>query len=134
MAITVRNLRLTPAESIYVLVVAALGIAGFTAASAPIILLAAFVSLPSSVLAVPGYYLAYALLALVPGANRSSNTGSGSCTPNGDCATSTTGDLATWFAVTTEVIGVLALIAAALANVVILRLLKARRAAGPQRR
>ena len=134
MATTVRSLRLTAAESIYVLVVAVLGIAGFTAASAPIILLAAFLSLPSSVLAVPGYYLAYGLLALVPGANPSSNTGSGSCTPNGDCTTSTTGDLATWFAVTTEVIGVLALIAAALANVAILRLLKARRRAGPQRR
>ena len=116
------------------LVVAVLGIAGFTAASTPSILLAAFLSLPSSVLAVPGYYLAYGLLALVPGANPSSHAGSGSCTPNGGCATSTTGDLATWFAVTTEVIGVLALIAAAPANVAILRLLKARRRARPQRR
>ena len=134
MATTVRDLRLTRAESIYVLMVAVLATIGFTAASAPVILLTASFSLPSSMFAVLAYYAAYGLLATVPGANPSSSTGSGSCAPNGDCTTSTTGDLAAWFAVTTEVIAILALVAAALLNVALLRLLNARRRARPRRR
>ncbi|MGB7817874.1 MAG: hypothetical protein WBL35_03955 [Ornithinibacter sp.] len=129
MTTSVRNLRLTFAESVYVLVVAVLGIVGFTAGSAPVILLAALLSLPSSVLEVPIYYVAYGLLGMVPGANPSSSTGSGSCTLNGDCVTSTTGELAPWFAITSEAIGILALVAAALVNVALLRRLNNRRAA-----
>lgn len=120
---------MTLAESLYVLMVGVLGIAGFTAGSASVILFTAFLSLPSSVLAVPAYYVAYGLLGMVPGANGSSSTGSGSCTPNGDCVTSTTGELAPWFAMTSDSIGIVALVAAALVNVTLLRRRNNRRAA-----
>lgn len=129
MTTAVRSLRPRLAESLYVLLVVVLGITGFLAGSAPLILLAACLSLPSSVLAVPTYYVAYGLLAMVPGANPSSSSGSGACTANGDCVTSTTGELAPWFAITSEVIGILALVAAALVNVALLRRITERRAA-----
>ena len=71
--------------------------------------------------------------ALVPGANPSSSSQSGSCTPSGDCLSKTTGDLAVAvFIVTSEIIGVLALTAAALLNVAVLRNLTARRRARMQ--
>ncbi len=114
-------------EWTYALTVMVIATIGFTTGSTSMILFAAFLALPSSVIAVPAYYLAYGLLALVPGANPSSGSGSGSCTPTGECQASTTGDLAAWFAITTEVIGILALTAAALLNVVVLRRLVARR-------
>lgn len=132
MATSARKLRLTLAETLYALTVAVLASIGFTTASTPIIVLSALLSLPSSILAVPAYYVAYGLVALVPGANSSSNTGSGSCTPNGDCVTSSTEALAAWFAFTSEITGVLALIAAALVNVAVLRRLNARRRARTQ--
>ena len=116
----------------YVLGVAVLATLGFTTGSTPTILLAAFVALPASVLAVPVFYGAYGLLALVPGANPSSSTGSGSCTPTGDCQSSSTGALATWFALTTDVLGILALAGAALLNVLVLRGLVAGRRARRQ--
>lgn len=113
--------------SAYVLGVAVIAAAGFLADSTPTILLAALLSLPASVIALPGYYLAYGLLALVPGANPSVSTGSGSCTVDGVCTSSTTGDLAAWFLITTNVLGVLAFTIAAILNVLALRLLTARR-------
>lgn len=125
MSPSVRRLRLTPIESTYVLLVALIATTGFSTKFTLIIVLAALLSLPSSVPAVLGYYLAYGLLALIPGANPSSSSGSGTCAPNGDCLSSTTGDLAVWFTVTSEVIGVLALMVAALVNVAILRSLTA---------
>lgn len=113
----------------YALTVAALATLGFTTESTPMILLAAFLALPSSGAAVPAYYVAYGLLAQVPGASPSSSTGSASCTPDGSCQTSTTGDAAAWFTFATDVLGILALTAAALLNVVVLRsLLAAHRA------
>jgi hypothetical protein len=132
------TLRPTLAGWIYVLSVAAVSTIGFTTGSTPTILLAALLALPSSVVAIPGYYIVYGLLALVPGANPSSSTGSGSCTPNGDCQVSTTGDLAAWFTFATEAIGILALTAAALLNAVVLRnliaALRTRMQAPPQPR
>jgi hypothetical protein len=130
--------RPTLAGWIYVLGVAALSTLGFTTGSTPTILLAALLALPSSVVAIPAYYIVYGLLALVPGANPSSSTGSGSCTPSGDCQVSTTGDLAGWFTFATEAIGILALTAAALLNAVVLRnliaALRTRMQAPPQPR
>jgi len=112
----------------YVLTVAAVATLGFTIGSTPLILLAAAMTLPSSVVAVPGYYLVFGLLAQVPGANPSHSTGAGSCTPNGGCHESTSGDAAVWFTHTTELVGVLALIAAAVLNAVLLqRLIAAKR-------
>jgi hypothetical protein len=108
----------------YVLTVATLG---FTLDSTPLTLLAAVLTLPSSVAAVPGYYLVYGLLAQIPGANPSHSTGSGLCTPNGGCHESTSGNDAAWFTHATDVVGILALIAAAALNVVLLQRLIAAR-------
>lgn len=114
--------------SMYVLGVAAVSTLGFASGSTSTILLAALFALPSSVLAVPAYYIAYGLLALFPGANPSSSSGSGSCTPNGECQVSTTGDAAVWFTFTTEAVGILALTTAAMLNAVVVRnLIAARR-------
>ena len=119
--------RLTLAGSTYVLSLAVVATIGFAAGSTPVILLSALATFPSSVLAVAAYYLAYGLLALVPGANPSSSSGSGSCTSHGDCLTSSATDMATWFTVTSEILGVLALIVAALLNVAVFQWLAARR-------
>jgi hypothetical protein len=116
--------------SAYVLGVAVIAGAGFIADSTPPILIAALLSLPASVIALPGYYAAYGLLALVPGANPDSSSGGGSCTAEGVCTSWTTGDLAPWFLVTTNVLGVLAFTLAALLNLLAVRLLMAR----PRRR
>jgi hypothetical protein len=112
----------------YVVAVAAVASLGFTAGSAALILLAAFVTLPSSVVALPTYYIVYGLLGQLPGANPSHSTGSGSCAPNGVCHTATTGDPAWWFTFATDVIGIVLLTAVAVVNVVLLqRLVAARR-------
>ena len=63
-------LRLTAIEATYALIVMVIATAGFTTESTSMILLAAFLALPSSVIAVPAYYVVYGLLALVPGAKR----------------------------------------------------------------
>ncbi|KRE36982.1 hypothetical protein ASG73_11750 [Janibacter sp. Soil728] len=102
----------------YVLTVAVVATVGFVTESTAGILLAALLSLPASVIALPSYYVAYGLLALIPGANPSESSGSGACNTDGvDCQWSSTGDLAGWFHVTTEVIGILALTCAAVLNV-----------------
>lgn len=111
----------------YVAGVAVIAGAGFFGDSTALILLAALLSLPASVIAIPGYYLTYGLLALVPGANPSSSSGSASCSSAGECTSSTTGDLAPWFAITTDLVGVLALTCAALVNLLALRLALGRR-------
>jgi hypothetical protein len=115
-------------ESAYVLTVAVIATCGFAGpGSTAAILTAAALALPTSIVAVPGFYMAYGLLAQFPGANPSSSTSFGGCSPEGDCYEHTTGDVAPWFVVTTDVIGVLALTAAALLNVVLLRMLTRRR-------
>jgi hypothetical protein len=112
----------------YVLGVAALTTVGFTIASTSLLLLAAVVTLPSSAIAVPAFYVAVGVLGLIPGANPSHSTGSGSCTPSADCQISTTGDAASWFVLATDALGILAVAAAASLNVVLLRaLITARR-------
>jgi hypothetical protein len=64
----------------------------------------------------------------VPGANPSSSSGSGSSTAaSGTSTTVTTDDIATWFGVTTHVLGVLALTAAAAVNVLLVRAVVSRR-------
>ena len=109
------------AAAAYVAAVAGLATLGFAADSTAAILLAAALTLPVGVPAVVGYYVAYGLLALVPGANPSASSGSASCTADGLCTSSTTGDAATWFLVTADVLGVVALTAAAVANVLLAR-------------
>jgi hypothetical protein len=107
----------------YVATVAITATIGFTTDSTAAILLAVLLTLPSGVPAVVGYYLVYGLLAQVPGANPDSVSGYESCTADGECHGSTTGELVTWFAVTTDLIGIVALTAAALLDVVLVRLL-----------
>ncbi|TCJ23698.1 hypothetical protein [Nocardioides jejuensis] len=117
--------------SVYVLVVTVLAASGFIIDSTPPILLAAFLSLPASAIALPGFYMAYGLLALVPGANPSViSSSTRSCTADGVCSRSTIGDQATWFVVTTDAIGVLALTCAALLNLLAIKILADRRRSG----
>lgn len=116
--------------STYVLTVAAVAAAGFVRDSTPTILLAAALSLPASMAAVPGYYAVYGLLALVPGANPSESSGGwSSCTADGDCISYKSGDPAAWFQVATTALGVLALTCAALLNVLALYVVTRRKPA-----
>jgi hypothetical protein len=114
----------------YVVAVGLLAAWGFIAEIPGPILAAAAVTLPASVVALPGYYLEYGLLAQIPGANPSHSSGSGWCGADGVCHMSTTGDQAAWFVAVTEVSGVLALAAAAAFNVLALRYLLALRHEG----
>jgi hypothetical protein len=113
---------------LYVGAVVALSAAGFvTGAPAPI-MAAAVLTLPASLVMLPAYYLAYGLLALVPGANPSSGSGSGSASAGGRAITEVaTGDPAVWFSVVTSVLGVVALGLAAVLDVVLLQRIAARR-------
>lgn len=127
MPIVDRVAHLRPVQWAYVLVVLVVAGVGFLTDSTVVILVAALLAVPSSLAAVPAYYLAYGLLAMVPGANPSSSSGSSTCPPAGECTTSTSADLADWFAVTTDMLGILALAAAALLNVLLLQALLAGR-------
>lgn len=114
-------------SAVYVIVVGALAAVGFIAETPWPILLAACVTLPVSVVAVPGYYLVYGLLAWVSGANPSQSTGSGTSFPDGTVASTETGSLPAWFTLTTSVIGVLIFAGAAVVNLYLLRRLRRRR-------
>jgi hypothetical protein len=125
-------LRLTHTGWAYVLVVTLVAALGFVTGSTALILAAVVLALPAGVVALPAFYVVFGLLALVPGANPDTATGTATCTPSGACRAWTSGDPAAWFLVTTEVLGVLALAVAALLNVVLLNLiLRARRASPP---
>jgi len=123
-----RGLMSRPVQVAYVGAVAALAAVGFALGSPVPVVAAALLTLPASLLLVPAYYVAYGLLALVPGANPSSSSGSGSGAGGGSAVTQVvTGEPAAWFTVTTSVLGVVMLVAAAVANVVVLQRLSARR-------
>lgn len=117
--------------SIYILTVVATAAFGFARESTPMILLAAALSLPASVIAIPGYYLVYGLLAVITNASPSDASGSTSCTAAGDCASSTSGDPAVWFQLATDSLGILALTCAAVLNALLLRKIAERRRRGP---
>ena len=126
--VTFPSARPTWRSTTYLAAVAGLATAGFVQGSPGPIVLAALLTLPASIVAVPGYYLVYGLLALVTGANPSSSSGSGSSSSAGGSSTTvTTDDMATWFAVTTHVLGVLALTVAAAVNVLLVRAVVSRR-------
>jgi hypothetical protein len=126
--ITFLGARPTWRSTTYLAAVAGLATVGFVSGSPEPIVLAALLALPASIVAVPCFYLVYGLLALVTGANPSSSSGSGSSAAPGDTSTTvTTDDMATWFAVTTHVLGVLALAAAAAVNVLLVRTVLSRR-------
>jgi hypothetical protein len=123
----VPSVRLTVRSSLYVVVVAVIAAVGFTEQSAWPILFAALLAVPASIVAMPCYYLVYAFLALVPGANPSSSSGSVTFAPDGRTLTVSTGMPPAWFTITTLVLGILALMIAAYVNVLLLRALAARR-------
>jgi hypothetical protein len=115
-------------SSLYVVAVSSIAAVGFTEQSAWLILLAALLAVPTSIVAVPCYYLAYGLLALIPGANPSSNSGSVTFAPDGRLLTTVSAGMpAASFTITTFVLGILALTFAAFVNVLLLRALAARR-------
>jgi hypothetical protein len=123
------QLSLRGVELTYVLLVAAMTTVGFITASTWPFVVAALVTLPSSLVAVPAFYVGVGLLGLLPGANPAHGTGRASCTPLGHCEVSTTGDPAFWFLLATGVAGIVALTSAALLNVALLRVIAGRRAA-----
>lgn len=108
-------------EASYVVGVTAIAGWGFVTDSTAAILAALVLTLPCGLLAIVAYYLAYGLLALAPGANPSSSSGSGSCSPDSVCVERSSGDLAPWLEVTTDLIGVALVVVAACANVALLR-------------
>jgi hypothetical protein len=122
-------IRPTLRSSIYVVVVTLIATVGFVQGSPWPILLAGLLALPFSLVALPGYYLLYAVLALIPGANPSSNSGGETVSADGTVISSTsTGLPSAWFLNSTQVLGVLALTAAAVLNVLLVRMVLARRA------
>jgi Na+/H+ antiporter NhaD/arsenite permease-like protein len=124
----VPSVRLTLGSSLYVGAVALIAAVGFAEQSAWPILFAAVLAVPASIVAVPCYYLVYGFLALIPGANPSSNSGSSTSAADGRTLTSvSTGMPAAWFTITTFVLGILCLTVAAFVNVLLLRALAARR-------
>lgn len=120
----------------YVLVVAAIAAVGVTTESTAAILLAGLLALPSSVPGVIGLYLTVGFLALVPGVNPDSSSGS-ACSPPITCDGATE-DATTWFPIATGIIAFLALTLAATLNVAIThwlwRCLRGRRAASARTR
>ena len=126
--VTFPSARPTWRSTTYLTAVAALATAGFVSGSPAPIVLAAVLALPASIVAVPCYYLVYGLLALVTDANPSSSSGSGSgSSTTGGSTTVTVDDTATWFTVTTHVLGVLALVVAAALNVLLVQAVLSRR-------
>ena len=126
--VTLPSARPTWRSTTYLAAVAGLATAGFASGSPAPIVLAAVLALPASIVAVPCYYLVYGLLALVTDANPSTSSGSGSgSSAAGGSTTVTADDTATWFAVTTHVLGVLALVVAAALNVLLVRAVLSRR-------
>lgn len=92
----------TFAAGAYVVAVAALASWGFGVGSTVLILLAFALTLPTGAVALVGYYVAYGLLALLPGEGA-------------------------WFPATTTALGILVPVTAALLNVLGTRLLLRRR-------
>jgi hypothetical protein len=124
----VRDVGLTWRSWIYVAAVASIAAVGFFRDSPWPILLAALLAVPLSFVTVPCYYIVYGLLALIPGANPSSNSGSVGVAADGHTLPSVnTGMPAAWFTTTTHLIGILALTVAAILNVLLLQALAARR-------
>lgn len=112
--------RMTPAATAYVAAVAVLSLAGFATGQPVLTGVAALVTLPVSIVAVPVFYVLAGLLSLLPGANPSHASGSGYGGPVGAVVVSQTGAPASWYLVSLAVVGVVVLTLGALANVLLL--------------
>ena len=111
----------------YVAGVGVLAGVGFIGQSPWLILLAALLAVPVSLVAMPCFYVAYGLLAQIPGANPSTSTGSAAVSTDGASLWSvTTGSTASWFTITAHVLGIVTLVVAATLNVRLARGLRAR--------
>jgi hypothetical protein len=109
----------------YVLCVGAVAAWGFYTDTTATILFAVLLAMPAGGPALVGYYMAYGLLAGVSGANPDVASSGGRCTASGGCESFSTGEPAEWFLHTMDLVGALALTAAAVLNVVLLRMLNA---------
>jgi hypothetical protein len=124
----VPSTRPTLRSSIYVAFITVIASVGIIEKSPWPVLVAAFLTLPASIAVVPCYYLIYGMLAQIPGANPSSNTGYEVQNADGTTITSvTTGAQAPWFVVTTQAVEIIAFTFAAVLSVLFLRALAARR-------
>jgi hypothetical protein len=112
---------------VYVALIAALTAGGFIAHTPWPIVLAAGLTLPAGVVAVPAYYTLYGALAWVTGANPSKSEGSAYVAPDGTMTETVTGLTPLWFTITGGVLGVLILAAAAAVNVKLWMQIKRRR-------
>ncbi len=108
-------------EAAYVVAVAVTAATGMLTRTPWLVLFAVVVSLPFGLVAIVGYYVGYGLLALVPGANPSFSSGSGTVGPDGATVWSSTGGQAGWFVVLTGALAITLISVAACANVVLLR-------------
>ena len=124
-----RILSPSPTALGYLALVSILATVGFVRGTTWLVLAAAVLSLPAALLALPAYYLVYGALALLPGANPDLSAGGGTMAPDGHVVSVvTSGDPARWFTVGSDVLGVTALLMAAVANVLLVRVLASRRA------
>ncbi len=115
----------------YIVTVTLVAAAGFAGQTLWLVVVAALLAVPASIVALPCYYLTYGLLALVPGANPSSSSGSRTAAPGGRVlSTVGSGEPAAWFTVAAVVLGVLSLALAASVNVRLARSVSARRRSG----
>lgn len=114
--------RLTPAALAYIAAVTVLAAVGFASGRPLLIGVAALLTLPVSIVAVPVFYMLAGLLGLVPGANPSRASGSGYVGPHGNVVVTHTGEPARWYLVSLDGLGVVVFAAAAVAMVVLLDL------------
>ena len=118
---------MTPLALSYVAAVMLLAAVGFATGQALLVGIAALVTLPVGIAAVPMIYLMAGVMAFVPGANPSQASGSGYAGPHGHVVVTQTGQPASWYLVSIDVVGVVVLVLAAVANVLLLDLLVRRR-------
>jgi hypothetical protein len=111
----------------YIAGVAALVAAGVLLQSPGPFLVAVLVTLPSSIVAMPVYYLLYGVVAYLSGGNPSSSSGTGTSAPDGTTVTVVTGEPALWFTVAVGVLAVLVMACAAWANAMGLKVIRSRR-------
>lgn len=114
--------RLTPAALAYIATVTVLTAVGFASGQPLLIGVAALLTLPLSIVAVPVFYMLAGLLGLVPGANPSRASGSGYVGPHGKVVVTHSGEPAQWYLISLDVLGVAIFAAAAVAMMVLLDL------------
>lgn len=116
---------------LYVALIAALVAAGMLLQTPGPFIVAAVLTLPASIAAIPLYYVLYGVTALIPGANPSSSSGQGTSTPGGGSVSVVTGLPAPWFTIAMGVLAVIVMAAAAYANALAIKAIRARNTSRP---